>query len=60
MWWKRPSCSSRAKGECGERFGQTVDRLGVAKVEKMLIADRVLLKRKEEILEMETVGGAKC
>ena len=49
----------KSKGESGERFGQTVDRLGVEKVEKMLIADN-LLKRKEEILEMETIGGAKC
>lgn len=49
----------KSKGETGERFGQTVDRLGIAKVEKMLISDN-LLKRKEEILEIETVGGAKC
>lgn len=49
----------KSKGESGERFGQTVDRLGVEKVEKMLFADN-LLKRKEEILEMETIGGAKC
>lgn len=49
----------KSKGESGERFGQTVDRLGIAKVEKMLISDN-LLKRKEEILEIETVGGAKC
>ena len=49
----------KSKGESGERFGQTVDRLGVEKVEKMLIADN-LLKRKAEILEMETIGGAKC
>ena len=37
----------------------TVDRLGAAKVEKMLISDN-LLKRKEEILEQETIGGASC
>lgn len=49
----------KSKGESGERFGQTVDRLGADKVEKMLISDN-LLKRKEEILEIETVGGAKC
>ena len=49
----------KSKGESGERFGETVDRLGVEKVEKMLISDN-LLKRKEEILEIETVGGAKC
>ncbi len=47
------------KGISGERFGETVDRLGADKVEKMLISDN-LLKRKEEILEIETVAGAKC
>ena len=47
------------KGISGERFGETVDRLGVDKVEKMLVSDN-LLKRKEEILEIETVAGAKC
>ena len=48
----------KSKGETGERFGMTVDRLGAAKVEKMLISDN-LLKRKEEILEQETIGGAR-
>ena len=47
------------KGISGERFGETVDRLGADKVEKMLVSDN-LLKRKEEILEIETVAGAKC
>ena len=49
----------KSKGETGERFGMTVDRLGAQKVEKMLISDN-LLKRKEEILEQETIGGASC
>lgn len=49
----------KSKGITGERFGETVERLGVRKVEKMLISDN-LLKRKEEILEVETVGGASC
>lgn len=49
----------KSKGITGERFGTTVERLGVDKVEKMLVSDN-LLKRKEEILEMETVGGAAC
>ena len=49
----------KSKGETGERFGNTVDRLGVQKVEKMLVSDN-LLKRKEEILEQETIGGASC
>lgn len=47
------------RGISGERFGETVERLGVDKVEKMLLSDN-LLKRKEEILEIETVAGAKC
>jgi len=49
----------KQKGISGERFGETVERLGVEKVEKMLVSDN-LLKRKEEILEIETVAGAKC
>jgi len=49
----------KQRGVSGERFGDTVERLGVDKVEKMLIADN-LLHRKEEILEIETVAGAKC
>lgn len=38
----------KAKGISGERFGETVDRIGVEKVEKILIADDILY-RKEEI-----------
>ena len=49
----------KSKGETGERFGSTVERLGIQKVEKMLVSDN-LLKRKEEILEQETIGGASC
>ena len=49
----------KQKGISGERFGDTVERLGVDKVEKMLVSDN-LHKRKEEILEIETVAGAKC
>lgn len=47
------------KGETGERFATTVERLGLEEVEKMLISDN-LLKRKEEILGVKTVGGAVC
>ena len=49
----------KSKGESGERFGSTIDRLGIEKVEKMLLSDN-LLKRKDEILESETSGGASC
>ncbi len=47
------------KGITGERFGSTVDRIGVENIERMLIADE-LLNRKEEILGINTVGGASC
>ncbi|MGL6107844.1 4Fe-4S dicluster domain-containing protein [Romboutsia sp.] len=49
----------KSKGISGERFGETVDRLGIEKAEKMLISNN-LLKNKEDILEIETVAGAKC
>ena len=47
------------KGIPGERFGTTIDRLGIENVEKILIEDNIL-KRKEEILKETTVGGASC
>ncbi len=46
-------------GISGERFGETVDRLGIQRVEKMLVSDN-LLKNKEDILLIETVAGAHC
>lgn len=46
-------------GVTGERFGTTVERIGVEEAEKILISDS-LLKRKEEILKGNTVGGASC
>lgn len=49
----------KSKGISGERFGETIDRLGIEKVEKMLISNN-LLKNKEDILEIKTVAGAKC
>ena len=49
----------KSKGLSGERFGETIDRIGVTKAEKMLISNN-LLKNKEDILEIETVAGAKC
>lgn len=39
----------KCKGKLGERFATTVDRLGLEKVEKMLISDN-LLRKKDEIL----------
>ena len=44
------------EGKAGERFGSMVDRLGLEKVERTLVAND-LLARKEEILNMEVVAG---
>ncbi len=49
----------KSEGRSGERFASTVDRLGLEKVERMLLSDD-LLKGKEEILGIPTSGGAKC
>ena len=48
------------KGISGERFGETIDRIGIEEVNNMLISDDIL-KRKEEILgKANTIGGATC
>lgn len=49
----------KSKGISGERFGETIDRIGIEKAEKMLVNNN-LLKNKDDILEIETVAGAKC
>lgn len=51
----------REQGKTGERFSQTIDRLGFENVEKQLLSDD-LLERKQEILEAELhmTGGATC
>lgn len=49
----------KSEGNSGERFGETVDRLGVSEVEKALCSDE-LLKTKRVILGLETVSGASC
>ena len=51
----------REKGQTGERFSQTIDRLGFEAVEQELLADD-LLARKEEILsaKLHETGGATC
>lgn len=49
----------KENGLSGERLSDTVERIGWEKTENMLISDE-LLKRKDEILAIETVGGAKC
>lgn len=51
----------REQGVTGERFGRTVDRVGVDKFIGMLLGDEVLA-RKEQILAepKHTTGGASC
>lgn len=51
----------REQGKTGERFSQTVDRLGFENVEKMLLSNDIL-DRKQEILDanLHVSGGATC
>ena len=49
----------RDQGIPGERFADTIARLGFENVEAQLLSDD-LLRRKEEILGKHTVGGATC
>lgn len=44
----------KSKGETGERFGETIDRLGIEEVHNLLISDN-LLKYKDKILEEVTI-----
>ncbi len=51
----------REQGITGERFAQTIDRLGFENVEAQLLAND-LLERKQEILDaqLHLAGGASC
>lgn len=51
----------REQGKTGERFAQTIDRLGFENVEAQLLSDDIL-ERKEAILsaKLHLTGGAKC
>ncbi|MBQ3242206.1 MAG: 4Fe-4S binding protein [Oscillospiraceae bacterium] len=51
----------REQGQTGERFADTIARIGFAEVEKQLLADDILA-RKEEILAapLHLAGGATC
>lgn len=49
----------RSEGQTGERFADTINRIGFEKAEAMLLSDE-LLKRKSEILGLNVVGGASC
>lgn len=51
----------REQGKTGERFSQTIDRLGFENVESQILSDD-LLERKQEILDakLHETGGATC
>jgi len=49
----------RSEGISGERFADTINRIGFEKAEAMLLSDE-LLQRKAEILGLSVVGGATC
>ena len=51
----------REQGKTGERFAETVERLGFENVEAQLLSDD-MLERKQEILEakLHETGGATC
>ncbi|MDY5577390.1 MAG: C-GCAxxG-C-C family (seleno)protein [Lachnospiraceae bacterium] len=49
----------RSEGISGERLADTVNRVGFEKAEAMILSDE-LLKRKNEILGLNVVGGASC
>lgn len=51
----------REQGKTGERFSQTIERLGFENVEAQLLSDDIL-ERKQEILDanLHEVGGATC
>jgi dissimilatory sulfite reductase (desulfoviridin) alpha/beta subunit len=49
----------KKEGRSGERFADTIERLGMNVVEPMLYSSE-LLDNKQDILAVKTVGGAKC
>ena len=51
----------REQGKTGERFADTIERIGFEEVEKQLLANDIL-ERKQEILDaqLHLVGGATC
>ncbi|MGI6095036.1 MAG: C-GCAxxG-C-C family (seleno)protein [Lachnospiraceae bacterium] len=49
----------RSEGIPGERFADTINRIGFEKVQEMLLSDE-LLEKKAEILGLTVVGGATC
>ncbi len=61
MWWKRRFSFFREQGRTGERFADTIERLGFAQVERELLEGNIL-DRKQEILDaqLHLTGGATC
>ena len=49
----------RDQGKSGERVADTIQRIGFEQAQELLLEDE-LLKRKEEILGLNVVGGATC
>ena len=49
----------REQGLTGERFADTVERIGFENVQEQLLSDG-LLQRKEENLKLNVKGGATC
>ena len=51
----------REQGQTGERFADTIARIGFEEVEKQLLADDIL-DRKQEIIDakLHLTGGATC
>ena len=51
----------REQGKTGERFADTIERIGFEEVEKQLLSNDIL-DRKQEILDarLHLTGGATC
>lgn len=49
----------RSEGISGERFADTINRIGFERAQELLLGDE-LLQRKNEILGLNVVGGATC
>ena len=49
----------RAEGKSGERFADTIQRIGFDRAQELLLSNE-LLERKAEILGLNVVGGATC
>ena len=51
----------REQGITGERFSDTIDRLGFANVEAQLLSDELLARKQENLsAQKHLVGGATC